>query len=233
VSVLATNLAFQEVVIKHLEHFQEWVGDKEVVPLGEVATKLNFISPNSTGRGTSTSSSDQEPSNSMQSNENPVSEKLHISLSRTVALRQHQIDPFIQLLRSSFEEEHSFEASLDGYEVFTNDEHSRSFMSLSVALGKSQICNLIKKVDHALAQFRLPAFYSDGRPHVTIGWVLDDVLPGMRAAAIPTEGILTDNYHRVSDQKEESKNFSFRVDRIQCASGKWVFTFPLSQNENS
>ncbi|GIL85154.1 hypothetical protein Vretifemale_13559 [Volvox reticuliferus] len=63
----------------------------------------------------------------------------HISLSRTVAIRHPQIAPLTELLAERLKAVGSgFQVALAGLRSFTNDEDSRSFVSVMVTHGSSQ-----------------------------------------------------------------------------------------------
>ncbi|KAL6044750.1 hypothetical protein QOT17_023173 [Balamuthia mandrillaris] len=207
----------------------------------------------------SSCSSSSSPSSSAAAASIPVQQQHHISLSRTFALRQHHIEPFVALLRSivqrkgrgeggfwigfqhhdtlfppQHEEEEGEEdkedrEEADGcvgeYELFVNDEATRSFASLRVTDGKEQLCNVISLVDEALAQFNLPLFYPDPRPHMTVGWTLGNVLPELPVAK---EGILRAETDKTNGEEEdEGRLMSIYVDKIYCITGKQVHVIPL------
>jgi len=124
-----------------LEQIRSWLPDHRVYPISETR---------------------EGPPNSSEATSRPLELIYHVSISRTVGVRQHQIEPLIDLLRSSLATAPSFEASFGAeYEVFTNDEHTRSFFSLSIIEGKekAQVCWLINQVDAVFKQFRLPGYY--------------------------------------------------------------------------
>jgi len=110
-------------------------------------------------------------------------DSLHVSLSRTVALREHQIIPFVDKLRNTVEKEKcpNFAVSLGGIEWYTNDEKTRSFASLSCKHGRDQVCKLIEMVNSVFRVFDLPLYYKNPSPHATFGWSLGNVV-GSRAA---------------------------------------------------
>jgi len=126
-----------------LEQIRSWLPDHRVYPISETR---------------------EGPPNSSEATSRPLELIYHVSISRTVGVRQHQIEPLIDLLRSSLATAprwkdlllfllalsllrvvdcamvSSFEASFGAeYEVFTNDEHTRSFFSLSIIEGKEKV----------------------------------------------------------------------------------------------
>lgn len=184
-----------------LQQFRDWLPGRQVYSISELR---------------------DESSGDVTSSRRPLELIYHVSISRTVGVRQHQIDPLIDLLRSTLTPERSFEASFGAYEVFTNDEHTRSFLSLSVVDGKSKVCSLIAKVDGVFKQFRLPTYYEDPRPHMTIGWTLEDVLSTDEKGP---PGLRPDRRHSLDP--DMGGPFRFRVGNVQCTPGRLIYDFPL------
>eukprot|EP01087_Luapelamoeba_hula_P005582 TRINITY_DN1562_c2_g1_i2.p1 TRINITY_DN1562_c2_g1~~TRINITY_DN1562_c2_g1_i2.p1 ORF type:complete len:221 (+),score=11.74 TRINITY_DN1562_c2_g1_i2:27-689(+) len=154
----------------------------------------------------------------------PITSGYHVSLSRTVALRRHQITPFIQLLRSAFQDQPRFEMEFSEHEVFINDDHTRSFIALRVAEGKSHICQLIKKANDIMQEFSQPTFYEDPRPHTTVGWTLGDILPRLHELGIPCVAPLQNGIAALPDKQHVPR---IVARRIECRCGKDVYVFPL------
>ncbi|PNH04896.1 hypothetical protein TSOC_008861 [Tetrabaena socialis] len=86
----------------------------------------------------------------------------HISLSRTVAIRQQQIAPLTALLaeRLGAAVASPFPVSLCGLRSFANDEGSRSFLAVMATQGDQQV----------------------PLPHVSVGWLPSDQRPRLDAA---------------------------------------------------
>ncbi|KAL4440335.1 hypothetical protein ABPG75_003336 [Micractinium tetrahymenae] len=55
----------------------------------------------------------------------------HVSLSRTVPLRLHQIEPLVESLRGRLRQQDTFSIRIGRPEVLVNDEGSRTFLSLA------------------------------------------------------------------------------------------------------
>ena len=104
-----------------------------------------------------------------------ISDKeLHLSVSRTVALREHEIYPFLDSLRAEIgkldsSEEKTVELG-SPLLVFENDIRTRAFVSLDVRKGVARLLEIVGAVDRALKLFSRPAFYSNPRPHVSFAW---------------------------------------------------------------
>jgi len=76
-----------------------------------------------------------------------------------------------------------------------------------------KICKIIKTIDSVLKDFGFPTFYKDPKPHVTIGWTLDNLTQNGRSGG---KGSL-----------EEA--FLFFVSKIVCKIAKWTYEIPLRE----
>ncbi|EFJ23408.1 hypothetical protein SELMODRAFT_442940 [Selaginella moellendorffii] len=105
-----------------------------------------------------------------------LAKEFHISLSRTVPIRVHQIDTLIPLLRHKFESQKRFWIEFGRWEVYLNDDRSRTFLGLEVVSGGlSDIRRQIALVTEAYKLHGLPPFYDTPRPHISLAWALGDV----------------------------------------------------------
>jgi hypothetical protein len=109
---------------------------------------------------------------------------LHLSLSKTFTLKHHEILPFVDALRVHLKPFTSSsspfaaasasagagvaECVLRGFEFYTNEQRTRSFVALSVAPpsasahhrnGHNTALQLIACTNAALTQFSLPTYY--------------------------------------------------------------------------
>jgi hypothetical protein len=73
--------------------------------------------------------------------EEPRTQQLphHISLSRTVAIRQEQISPLKEALRQQLLGQRRFPCTLAGLHCFSNEDSSTTFVSLMVSKGFDQV----------------------------------------------------------------------------------------------
>ncbi|DBA77524.1 TPA: hypothetical protein ACH3X1_009339 [Trebouxia sp. C0004] len=63
----------------------------------------------------------------------------HLSVSRTVPIRFHQIDPLIASLQAALKQQHSFQLKFCGWRVLMNDEQSRTFLAIAAGLGAAEV----------------------------------------------------------------------------------------------
>lgn len=161
----------------------------------------------------------------------------HISLSRAFPVRYKQIPELVVNLKDELRQgtrrcdsllllmhpSHnlsfvllptaSFEAALDGgWEVFVNDERTRTFLALSLGQGTQETNAMTRRVDSALRPLGLPVYYDDPRPHVSVAW-----LPGDQRTTL--EAMLAD---MVESFQLEQVSWGFRVEEVLCVTGNKV-----------
>ncbi|CAL5364088.1 unnamed protein product [Camellia sinensis] len=102
--------------------------------------------------------------------------EFHISLGRTVPIRRHQIDSVVAMLRQKLQFQSRYWIDFNEWEVFVNDDHTRSFLSIEVKTkGLAEIRKQIQAVNEVYKLHNLPEFYKDPRPHVSLAWALGDI----------------------------------------------------------
>jgi hypothetical protein len=98
----------------------------------------------------------------------------HISLSRTVVLRKHQIDGFLMRLKHHLSTVRPFFVEFGGLEQYYNDEGTRGFAGWVCRRGKSEVCRLVDGVDAALQEFDMPPFYEERSVHASlVSWLTE------------------------------------------------------------
>ncbi|XP_017256925.1 uncharacterized protein LOC108226472 [Daucus carota subsp. sativus] len=109
--------------------------------------------------------------------------EFHISLGRTVAIRVHQIESVLSMLRQKpqLRRRDRYLINFDKWEVFVNDDHTRSFLSIEVLTGGlAEIARQIQAVNEVYKLHSLPEFYKDPRPHISIAWALGDISESLK-----------------------------------------------------
>ena len=94
---------------------------------------------------------------------------LHISLSRTLYLKTHQISNFITLLEQKLVVQ-KFLVSFSDLQIYTNDEKTCNFLALDVHCGKSNLFNLVSLVNAVTSSFGLASYYDDPCFHTSFAW---------------------------------------------------------------
>ncbi|KAL0252412.1 hypothetical protein I308_101803 [Cryptococcus tetragattii IND107] len=103
---------------------------------------------------------------------------LHISLTRPVPLRRHQIQPFRDELASRLGQTCAFKLSLVGsvnpyYNEVTGGGSNRAFLALRVGAGASELKKIVDGVlDPTLKELHLPTYHDDPEFHTSFAWTL-------------------------------------------------------------
>lgn len=97
----------------------------------------------------------------------------HLTLSRTVPVRHYWMDSIYTMLKEKFGGQPKFFYSISGLEVYTNDDKSRTFVSLKVDTIDS-LLKAVTKVDQVFKEFNLPVYYTEPSFHISIAWFLGD-----------------------------------------------------------
>ncbi|KAL9239083.1 hypothetical protein vseg_013435 [Gypsophila vaccaria] len=107
--------------------------------------------------------------------------EFHISLGRTVPIRVHQIDSVVAMLRQKLHSQKRYWIDFSNWEVFVNDDGTRTFLSIEVKTGGlSEIIKQIQAVNEVYRLHNLPEFYTDPRPHISVAWAPGDVSDGLK-----------------------------------------------------
>ncbi|XP_066504786.1 U6 snRNA phosphodiesterase 1 isoform X2 [Hoplias malabaricus] len=130
-------------------------------------------------------------------------EEFHLTVSKTVVLRHHWIQPFVQSLRVGLA------------------QCRRTFLGMEVSTGCTQLLEAVKRVDETMEQFKLSTFYKDPSFHVSLAWSVGDVTEKLQGACLTELQTLVDGH--------EEGPFQMRLDckELRCKTGNKVFLFPL------
>ncbi|XP_034541356.1 U6 snRNA phosphodiesterase isoform X2 [Notolabrus celidotus] len=149
-------------------------------------------------------------------------EEFHLSLSQTVVLRHHWIQPFTQSLKAGFVHCRRFVCSAGKLKTYCNAEGTRTFLGMEVTSGHPQLLDLAKAVDGTMTEFNLDTFYKDPSFHVSLAWCVGDKRKQMK------EGI--QDLQSLVDDHEEGP-FLLMLDCVEvfCKTGNKTFRFPLER----
>lgn len=106
-------------------------------------------------------------------------DSLHLSLSRTLYVKEMHKDLLIQQLQKALRTVHLPKEPLvfSKPAKYVNDEGTCRFLALDLeeeAGISSDLVRIVKLIDGVLKGFALPSYYDQPRFHVSIGWRLDD-----------------------------------------------------------
>eukprot|EP00088_Acartia_fossae_P047691 TRINITY_DN5177_c1_g1_i2.p1 TRINITY_DN5177_c1_g1~~TRINITY_DN5177_c1_g1_i2.p1 ORF type:complete len:320 (+),score=93.02 TRINITY_DN5177_c1_g1_i2:111-1070(+) len=150
-----------------------------------------------------------------------ATEDAHVSLSRTVSLRHHWIDPVIQGITNGAKDIDRFTVKLDKLQVYCNDERTRTFVGLQATTGVKQLTKLTQVVNNVFQEFSLPKFYNPPSFHVSLVWCLGDKTKQIGALLPSLEMKMLD---LIEDVDDFGKIF---IKDAHCKSGNRFFDFKL------
>ncbi|MQL87381.1 hypothetical protein Taro_019907 [Colocasia esculenta] len=141
--------------------------------------------------------------------------EFHISLGRTVPIRVHQIDSIVNMLLQKLQSQKQYWIEFSRWEVFVNDDQTRSFISLEVkGAGLSEITKQIQIVNDVYRLHGLPEFYKNPRPHISLVWALGDVSRSLKQA-------IEDQSKCSNDLSSPRRHiFMCKFNGIECKIGK-------------
>ncbi|CAD5186756.1 unnamed protein product [Musa acuminata subsp. malaccensis] len=146
--------------------------------------------------------------------------EFHVSLGRTVPIKVHQIDSIVAMLRQKFQSQRRYRVEFNKWDVFVNDEQTRSFLALEVlGGGLSEITKQIHIVDVIYRLHGLPEFYKNPRPHISLLWGLGDMSDGLK------QGIEEiDRSYKNASLSCGGHIFTCKTSGIECKIGKKTYS---------
>jgi hypothetical protein len=127
----------------------------------------------------------------------------------------------------------SFNFILGEPSLFVNDERTRSFVSLDIGEGDSQICALIVCIDAVLRRYGQPEYYQTPQNHITVASMLGNML---------TAEDQSEDKIRTSGLKNELAGLNLRsnhpdvplisVSSVGCKIGDKLFDIALKPGHN-
>lgn len=147
-------------------------------------------------------------------------EEFHLSLSQTVVLRHHWIQPFNHSLRAGLVHCKRSVCSAGRLKVYCNAERTRTFLGMEVCTGHAQLLELVQAVDRTMTEFRLETFYQDPSFHVSLAWCVGDLTAQMGECIQEMQSLIDDH---------EEGQFLLRLDcvELRLRTGNKTFHFPL------
>ncbi|KIP03737.1 hypothetical protein PHLGIDRAFT_25955 [Phlebiopsis gigantea 11061_1 CR5-6] len=104
--------------------------------------------------------------------DNGKERELHISLTRPVYLRAHQRDEFKTAVRTICRAYRTFAASFTNFAELTNDERTRTFLTVELGAGHKELEALCSALAPTLRLYRQQEFYDQPRFHTSVAWAL-------------------------------------------------------------
>ncbi|KAF9422295.1 nuclear protein localization protein 4 [Podila epigama] len=98
--------------------------------------------------------------------------ELHISLTRPIYLQELHMGRFVSDVREAFKRRKRFNISFSGLQAFSNDDNTRSFLSLRVGAGHSELERLLVEMDEIVERYAQPKFYPNPEFHASFAWAV-------------------------------------------------------------
>lgn len=148
--------------------------------------------------------------------------ELHVSLTKTVILRHHWIESFVESLEKKFRNTQKFPLHLNSLKIYCNEEKTRTFVGLTISEEFFEyLSNLVKHCDEVLKEFNLESFYREMSFHVSILWIVGD----HRETLCELEEDFREHFLDILG--ENFPDLSTQVEKIHCKSGNKLHTFTL------
>lgn len=93
---------------------------------------------------------------------------LHISLSRTLILKFHWIESFVEGMKLLCRRFNKFVVQLTDIRVYCNEEKTRTFLGIYCQDEDGMLKCLTEVVDNLLAGYQLPSFYKVHKINISI-----------------------------------------------------------------
>ena len=153
---------------------------------------------------------------------------IHLSLSRTVAIPHHFIDPIVESLQSKFMKFNRFSINFSASDLrfYVNDERTRSFIGFEIVSWdlKRNLDKLINDIDETLLDYRCDKFYENASYHLSFAWCLGDITKDRDCDEILK--YFRDSWAKVEESAEYL--FSFEANKIILKCGNKTFNFCLN-----
>ncbi|XP_037539282.1 U6 snRNA phosphodiesterase [Nematolebias whitei] len=147
-------------------------------------------------------------------------EEFHLSLSQTVVLRHHWIQPFTQSLRTDLAHCKRFFCSAERLKIYCNAEKTRTFLGIEVSSGHTQLLDLVQVVDKTMIEFQLETFYEDPSFHVSLAWCVGDLTEKLKE-------ILEELQSLVYGREDGPLPLVLDCAEVRCRTGNKTFRFSL------
>ncbi|KYM99256.1 UPF0406 protein C16orf57 like protein [Cyphomyrmex costatus] len=150
-----------------------------------------------------------------------IMSSLHISLSRTLVLKFHWIESFVEGIKLACQSFNKFIVQLTDVRVYCNEERTRTFLGIYCQDEDKMLKYLTEVFDNLLAEYQLPSFYKDTSYHISFFWCLED----KRACLKEILPLLTSSLNKFLAENMEDAHV--HVNDIQCKIGNKCYTFKL------
>jgi hypothetical protein len=116
--------------------------------------------------------------------------------------------------------------------LFANDERTRSFVSLGIGEGDSQMCALIVCIDSVLRRYSQPEYYQNPQNHITVASMLGNTLTDSGTGEDTKRSGLKNDLSALGLRSDHPDVPLVPVSSIQCKIGDKLFDIPLKSDHD-
>ncbi|XP_076633404.1 U6 snRNA phosphodiesterase 1 [Colletes latitarsis] len=150
-------------------------------------------------------------------------EQFHISVTRTLILKYHWIESFVEEIKKLCNKTGQFNLELLNIRAYRNEEKTRTFLGIECVDYKNTLTHFIKDLNQFLAEYELPGFYEDSSYHISFAWCLGDEIARL-TDLIPSLTIKLNQF--LADHIEDR---SINVNKIHLKISNKLYVFKLRQ----
>lgn len=142
--------------------------------------------------------------------------EFHLSLSRTLPIPYHWLQPLISSLKSLSETTKPFIITFSGLKLLPNDDKTRHFVTSLVDRGIVNLSSLVEKIDVILSGYKLPVFYCPPSFHTSFLW-------SVQSCPDATGVFVEKLWHEVAEKV--LNGVEFEVEAITFKTGHKIYAF--------
>lgn len=152
---------------------------------------------------------------------NIFSDQLHISITRSLILKFHWIDSFVEEIKKLCEQTKQFSLELLNVRAYCNEDETRTFLGIECIDDKGTLGDFVKNLNDSLAEYELPPFYEDSSYHISFLWCL-----GNETAALNNlTASLTNKLNQYLAEYTEDRHI--HVNKVHLKIGNKLYAFNL------
>lgn len=152
---------------------------------------------------------------------NILSEQFHISVTRTLILKFHWIEPFISEIKKLCDQTDQFSLELLNIKAYSNEEKTRTFLGIECVDSKGTLTRFVKDLNSILSEYELPPFYEDSSYHISFLWCLGDEIASLNGLT----SSLTTKLNQFLVEHIEDRHI--HVSKMHLRTGNKLYAFKL------
>ncbi|XP_011502232.1 PREDICTED: U6 snRNA phosphodiesterase [Ceratosolen solmsi marchali] len=148
-------------------------------------------------------------------------EEFHMSLTRTLILKFHWIDSFVEAVKNIATNYQNFSIELQSIKIYCNEDATRTFVGITVQSTNNILQNIIRTLDKLMTDYQLPIYYKDASYHISFLWCLGDQRKKLEALLPSLIANFNDFFVDHPDQRY------VQIDKLKCKIGNKLYNFNL------